>query len=66
MSTWRVLGCALALVWATPAMANSGSAPPTVAAALAEKQALASTRLQTDSLTTGGGQRASGVTLVLT
>lgn len=46
MSTWRVLGCALALVWATPAMANSGSAPPTVAAALAEKQALASTRLR--------------------
>lgn len=47
MNRWQSLGCTLALAFAGPVTANTGSAaPPTVSAALAEKQAVASTRLR--------------------
>ncbi len=47
MNTWQFIGCSLALVCASAATASTGNAaPPSVSAALAEKQAVASTRLR--------------------
>jgi len=47
VNPWQVIGCSLALVCASATSASTGSAaPPSVSAALAEKQAVASTRLR--------------------
>jgi hypothetical protein len=47
VNAWQVIGCSLALVCASAATASTGSAaPPSVSGALAEKQAVASTRLR--------------------
>jgi hypothetical protein len=46
MKPRHALACALLMASALPAVASTSAAPPTVSAALAEKQALASTRLR--------------------
>lgn len=46
MKAMRALACSLVLAGALPVHASGGAVPQTVAAALAEKQALASTRLR--------------------